>query len=458
MHATWPPGGCDICRRHDDVICHDQVIRQRCGIAAPTTTITGDKILKRLTLIFASIAAAAVAGTVLTACHEAPAPATAGPESSAPFLQGKQLRFPPGHPQLAQIGVTAAAPGKAIDVDLPARLVWNEERTQRIYPAFAGRVVRITADVGLSVKPGTVLAQLASPEFGVAQADTAKAQVDARFTQKALQRQRELFEAGIIARKDLDQAEADAARSQAEIQRAQARTRLYGGSGGASSNASVSVNQNLALVASIPGIVVERNITPGQELRPDQMGPGVPPMFVVSDPTSLWVQIDARESEAGTLRPGAVFELMVPALPGQKFDGKVTATADFIDPTTRTIKIRGLVPNSQRLLKAEMLATARAQRQLGSGVVVPAQAVMLNGAKHFVMVQSQPGVFDQRDVEIGYQGPREVVVTQGLEAGENVVSENVLLLARQYRLARDGARPEAEAAKGPASEAKAAPQ
>lgn len=414
---------------------------------AATKTYTGEKILKRLTLILAVMAA-------LAACTEAPAPAAAGPESAAPFLQGNQLRFPPGHPQLKQIGVTQAAPGKAIDVDLPARLVWNEERTQRVFPAFAGRVVRITADLGQAVKPGTVLAQLASPDFGVAQADTAKARVDARLMQKALQRQRELFEAGIIARKDLDQAEADAARSQAEIQRAEARTRLYGGTGGASG----SVNQNLGLVSSVSGIVVERNITPGQELRPDQMGPGVPPMFVVSDPTSLWVQIDARESEATTLRPGAVFELRVAALPGQIFEGKVTATADFIDPATRTIKIRGVVPNAQRLLKAEMLATARVQRQLGSGVVVPAQAVMLNGARHFVMIESQAGVFEQRDVTIGYQGPREVVVTQGLEVGEKIVSENVLLLARQYRLARDGARPEAEAAKGSASEAKAAPQ
>lgn len=410
------------------------------------TRTPGDMNLKRLTLLIPFVAVA------LSGCHDAPATPQAGPETATPFLQGTQLRFPPNHPQLLQIGTATASPGKAIAVDLPARLVWNEERTQRIYPAFAGRVVRIAADVGQAVKPGTVLAQLASPDFGVAQADTAKAQVDARFTQKALQRQRELFDAGIIARKDLDQAEADAARSQAEIQRAEARTKLYGGSG------SGAVNQSLGLIAGIAGVVVERNLTPGQELRPDQMGAGVAPMFVVSDPTSLWVQIDARESEAGTLRPGAVFELMVPALPGQTFEGKVMAASDFIDPATRTIKIRGVVANAGRLLKAEMLGTARVQRQLGSGVVVPAQAVMLNGARHFVMVQSQPGVFEQRDVDVGYQGPREVVVTRGLEAGEQIVSDNVLLLARQYRLARDGARPEAVAARASASEGKAAPQ
>ncbi len=382
------------------------------------------------TAITALSACALLAITLLAGCSEAPVPAA---QPAAPIVQGNQLRFTAGHPQLALLGLTAAAPVKTITVELPARLVWNEERTQRIYPAFAGRVMAIKADVGQAVKPGSLLAQLASPDFGMAQADTMKAQADSRLTQKSLARQRELFEAGIIARKDLDQSEADAARAQAEVSRADARTRLYGGGGGA-------VNQQLALNAAINGIVVERNLNPGQEVRPDQSGPGVPALFVVTDPSSLWVQIDARESEVGTLQPGASFELVVPTLPGQKFEGRVTAAADFIDPATRTIKIRGLVSNTDRKLKAEMLATARIERTVGAGVIVPAAAVLLSGARHLVFVQTEPGVFESREVTLSYQGPKEIAISRGLEVGEQVVSDNTLLLARQFRIARDDAK------------------
>ena len=369
---------------------------------------------------------ATVVGLLLFGCSDRAPPA---PEAPSAVLQGNQLRFPAGHPQLALLTTVDARASTAVAIDLPARLTWNEARTQRIFPALAGRVTSIRADVGQAVKAGSVLAQMASPDFGQAQADAARAAVDAQLTQKSLARQKELLAAGVIARKDYEQAEAEAARAQTEVARAQARAKLYGGGNG--------VNQQLGLVSGINGIVVERNLNPGQELRPDQSGVGVPAPFVVSDPTSLWVQIDARERDVGSLRAGSTFELVVPTLPNEKFVGKVVTSGDAIDPSTRTIKVRGEVANPDRRLKAEMLATARLERHLGGGLVIPASAVVLRGAQHTVYVQSAPGVFEPREVRLSYQDSKQAVVARGLEAGDNVVSENVLLLARQFALSQE---------------------
>ena len=110
------------------------------------------------------------------------------PPAPQPIVQGQQLRFPAGHPQLALLGTSEAKAAESIILELPARLVWNEERTQRIYPAFAGRVLSLNADIGQSVTAGQVLATLASPEFGAAQADTAKALADAQVADRALAR------------------------------------------------------------------------------------------------------------------------------------------------------------------------------------------------------------------------------------------------------------------------------
>lgn len=356
------------------------------------------------------------------------------PVAPPPIIQGEQLRFPAGHPQLTLLTTATAIAANSVAIDLPARLVWNEEKTERIYPAFAGRVVKLNADVGQTVRAGQVLATLASPEFGAAQADTAKAQADARFSERAFQRQTELFEAGIVSRKEYEQAQADAQRANAEVARAQARTQLYGGGN--------AVNQQLGLSATVSGVVVERNLSAGQELRPEQGGPGSLPLFVVTDPRSLWVQIDAREADVASLQPGTPISLTLPNFPGQSFAAKITATGDFIDSNSRTVKVRGVIDNNQRILKAEMLGSAKFERALEKGVLVPSRAVQLRGSQYWTYVQKEQGVFEGRKISIGYEGLDKVLVTNGLKDGELVVSDNGLLLAREFRNAQDSAKPQ----------------
>jgi len=354
------------------------------------------------------------------------------PPVPQPIVQGQQLRFPAGHPQLALLGAVEAKSTNHVTIELPARLVWNEERTQRIYPAFAGRVLSLHADVGQTVQAGQVLATLASPEFGAAQADTAKAMADAQVAERALARHRTLFDADVISRKELDMTEADALRAKAELARAQARTRLYGSTQG--------VNQQLGLSATLRGVVVERNLSAGQEVRPDQGGPGNPALFVVSDPSVLWVQIDAREADTESLKPGTNISLTLPNFPGQTFEANISATGDFIDSSTRSIKVRAVIDNSQRQLKAEMLGTARVARKLAHGVLVPASAVQLRGVEHWAYVQTEPGVFEPRLVKLGYEGLQEVLIVDGVKAGEWVVKDNSLLLAREFRIAQEEAQ------------------
>lgn len=378
---------------------------------------------------------------ILSACTEKTAPP---PEPAAVVLQGNQLRYPSSHPQLSLLKTVDVRPSTAVAIELPARIVWNEAKTQRIYAPLAGRVAAIRADVGQSVQPGTVLALLASPDLGQAQAESMRASVDVELARKTLTRQRELLDAGVLARKDFDQADADLQRALAESARTQARMRLYG-----SGN---QVNQQLAITSGVRGVVVERNINPGQELRPDQSGVGVPALFVVSDPTSLWVQIDARDSDLASLKPGSEFELVVPAMVNEKFVGKVVAQSDAIDPATRTIKVRGEIANPSRRLKAEMLANAKLERHLGGGLVIPASAVVLRGTQHVVYVQSASGVFEPHEVRLSYQDSKQAVVSRGLEAGDKVVSENALLLSRQFALSQDsteGGEPPAPATAKP---------
>src|SRR6266571_668454 len=82
----------------------------------------------------------------------------------------------------------------------------------------------------------------------------------------------------------------------------------------------------------IDGVVVERNINPGQELRPDLQLSNSPAMFVITDPSRLWVQLDATESQLASLKRGQTVTLRSSAWPEEGFAATIETISDFIDP------------------------------------------------------------------------------------------------------------------------------
>lgn len=314
---------------------------------------------------------------------------------------------------------------------LPGRLVWNEEKTVRVYPQVGGRIQRIAADVGHPVKIGQVLATLNSPEYGQALADARKARADAQVAGQALERNRVLREAGVVAEKDWQQAEAGAIAAKAEAERA---TRRIAGLGGDSDG-------TYALRSPLAGVVVERNINPGQELRPEQ---SAPPLFVVTDPSSLWIQIDASEADLASIRKGEQLQIELKQYPGERFKGIIRHVADFVDPNTRTIKVRGEVPNADRRLKGEMFVNALVELDASSALRVPASAVFLVGNKRYVFVEEASGRYRRQIVEAGAERDGLIDITAGLQAGNRVVTEGSLHLLKYFKPI---AAPEKQAAK-----------
>lgn len=300
---------------------------------------------------------------------------------------------------------------------LPGRLVWNEEKTVRIFPQLGGRVQEIAVDVGQAVKAGQTLARLASPDYGQARADARKAEADLKLAEKALARNRELRDAGIVAEKDWQQAEADQARARADAEQTRLRLAGLGGDG----------DGRYALKSPLSGIVVERNLNPGMEFRPDQTSP---PLFVVTDPGSLWLQLDAAEGDLPHLKAGEALDIEVKQFPGEHFKGIIRRVADFVDPQSRTIKVRCEVPNPGRRLKAEMFAQALIALPTNGKLVVPAPAVMLQGNQRFVLVAEGQGRFHRQVVEAGTEHEGRIDIDKGLQAGEQVVVEGNLHLAR----------------------------
>ncbi len=304
---------------------------------------------------------------------------------------------------------------------LPGRLVWNEDCTVRVYSPLAGRVVRALVQPGDSVKIGQPLAELASPDFGQVRADARKASSDLLLAQQNLSRTLELNAAGIVADKDLQSTQADFSRADGENIRAQMRLKQVGANSG----------QNFTLKAPIAGVIVDKAINPGQELRPDQPGA---PLFVITDPSRLWVWMDAAEPDIAPLsraKTGTVLAVNSTAYPNRSFAGKLVKSAAFIDPVSRTFKLRGTVDNTQSELKAEMFVTvAFPIPSLTTNVAeqtIPTSAVLLVGEKRYLFVQEDEKTFGRVEVQVIREQPGRTTIT-GLGDGKKIVVEGNLYL------------------------------
>jgi len=359
---------------------------------------------------------------------------TAETPHQEPVVQGESVSLPAPSPQLDALATAPATTAKPSALQLNGRLAWDDDATVRVYSAFGGRVSRIAVQIGQAVHRGDVLAELGSPDYGQAQADAHSAASALRLAERTAARAQDLFDHGAASRRDLDAAEADLDRAKAERERTLARLTAYGEKEGA-------VDGTFALRAPIDGEVVERNLTPGQEVRPDQMLAGTPaltaPLFTITNPTRLWVVLDVSEHDAPQLRAGAPCVIRPHMRSDGAFPGRIAIVSEFLDPTTRTVKARATVANAERLLRAEMLVTVEVAPDDAKTVQeVPARAVFLDGEKHYVFVAQGNGRFERKVVEVGAENGGKLQIRDGLVSGVSVVTDGALLLEKIYR---DGA-------------------
>ena len=356
-------------------------------------------------------------------------PADKAEDSATPKVSEDEIIFATNAPQLASVAVEPAAEKNPAAIHLFGRLMWNDAVTVRVHSPVAGRVTKITADLNQPLAAGDALAEIDSPDFGQALADARTAAGNCAAMDKAFGRTKELLAHGAAAQKDVETAEAASIAARSEKDRAAARLKNYGGS-------LDSANVAYSLRSPLAGVLVEKNLTPGQEVRSDLMLANAPqfftPLFVVTDPTKLWLQLDVPESDLRQVARGLPLTIRSPSLPGEEFSGTIDAISESLDPTTHTVTVRGVVDNSSRRLKAEMLVNVELIAPAAPKLQVAAKSVYLRGNEHCVFVEEQPGAFRRRAVKVGETSGGGVEVLEGLKSGELVVSEGALLLEKMF--------------------------
>jgi membrane fusion protein, copper/silver efflux system len=209
-------------------------------------------------------------------------------------------------------------------------------------------------------------------------------------------------------------------------------------------------NIKLPIYTPLSGIVIEKMVQEGQYVN---MGDA---LFAIADLSTVWVEVEVYENEFAALKLGQAVQITSQSYPGKIFSGRIGFIYPFLDPKTRTVKVRVELANPGLKLKPDMFVSAVIKSPLGSTIAVPSSAVMDTGKRQVVWVEKEAGMFEPRDVTVGARVGDNVQIVSGLSVGEKVAVTGGYLIDSESQL-KGGGGHEGHGASAPPAAAPAAP-
>ena len=294
----------------------------------------------------------------------------------------------------------------------------NDQATSVLSPV-SGPVARLLVHLGDRVKRGDPLAAVDSPDFAAAIGTYRKSISAAQTARRLADLDKDLIEHHGIAEKEARQAESDAIGAEAD--REAALKALVSLQVPSDTIKAIQEGRPVAapegmIRAPISGTVAERLITPGQLLQA-----GTTPCFTVADLSRVWVMAQIFGSDLGAVAVGDAADV-VTGIGTQTLFGTVDNIASVVDPDTRAVAVRVLMPNPGGLLKKQMYVRVLIHaRQESTGVLVPVAAILRDDENlPFVYASRPDSGFAREHVTLGYRVGDQYEVT-GLQAGERIV-------------------------------------
>jgi cobalt-zinc-cadmium efflux system membrane fusion protein len=358
-----------------------------------------------------------------SAADSTPAPAR---DSSNGSITASNVTLTPaqaGRIHVATVTVQAYRPV----VQTTGTVAFNGDRSTQVLAPVSGPITRILVNPGAVVQKGEALATVTSPDFAAATAAYRKAQAASLNAQRIADLDAQLFRNDAIARRELEQAQTDAAAAAADRDAAIEQMRALG-----VDEASISaVRENRAgaptqavIRAPIAGTVVEKLVNPGQLIQA-----GSTPCFTIADLGTVWVMANVFESDMASVAAGQSATITTGAWPSP-ITGQVVYVSALVDPASKAAAVRILAPNPRGVLKRDMLVNVTIRAAQGrNGLLIPVSAVMRDDQNlPFVYLAQPNNRYSRRQVTLGSRIGDQYEVTSGLAAGDHIVVDGALFL------------------------------
>lgn len=291
-----------------------------------------------------------------------------------------------------------------------ARVVYDETRLKDINVKFSGWIEKLNADyTGQSVKQGQPLFSIYSPDLVSAQ---------------------EEYILALRAGEVFGEKEGPSLNQSALVEAAKRKLLLWDITEEQIKELERTRKPFKTLVVHAPftGIVFEKNAVLGKFVMPGET------LYRIADVSTVWVLADIYEYELPLISIGQQVGVELAYFRGENFAGKITFIWPYLDPETRTVRVRIELPNRDFRLKPDMYATATLEIGIGRRLTVPDDAVLDSGERTIVFVDRGEGYFEPREVRLGLKADEHYEVLEGVHEGEKVVTSANFLIDSESRL------------------------
>jgi membrane fusion protein, heavy metal efflux system len=360
-----------------------------------------------------------------------------GPTESPNTQQSadQTVTIPADSPQLARITVAVVQTERlpAAVLESPGKLEADPNGVSRVALPAAGRISKVMVRLGDAVERGAPLVEVESPEIGAtlsslrqAQARLAQARAARSKADADLGRTRDLFENRAVAQKDvlaaesaLAQATADVEQTESALSESRKKLEIFG---------IQPESADLAIVVRAPvsGKVLDMTVVAG-EYRNDTSAP----LMTIADLSRLFMTADVPETQIRLVKERTDIDVKLSAYPGETFHATVTRIADTVDPQTRTVRVRSAIRNPDGRLRPEMFGQIHYAADFRDLPIVPVSAIVRDEERVSVYREEGRGRFRAVSVRLGPRSGDRVAVVDGVEAGDRIVVDGVMLLTRR---------------------------
>lgn len=301
------------------------------------------------------------------------------------------------------------------EIRLFGKLEADNNKTAQVFSVVGGLVTSIKVGLGDYVKQGQVLATIQSSEVARYEQERLDALSEVAIAEKKLQVEQELFAGKLNAEKDVKVAEAEMEKAKANLAKIKEIYNIY----------KFKKGSVFPVAAPISGFVITKKINVNELLRPDEDEP----LFSIANTNEIWAVAYVNESNISQVKENYDVTVNTLAFPENPYKGKIDKIYNVIDANTKSMKFRVRIANHDFKLKPDMNCTVSVRYSENKEMIaVPSSAVIFDKNKYWVMIFKDRNNIETRQVTIYRQLGETTYIQSGLAEGENVISQNGLLI------------------------------